>query len=66
MKWLLQMIHFHKKVFVKYSGKECGGDWAWDTNDLKRKFEGDKNGGVNKHWYTDALRNGEPSRGEVR
>ncbi|KAM9351407.1 protein TASOR [Symphorus nematophorus] len=63
MKQLLKLIQLHKKALVKDPGKERGEDGAWDTNSLKRKFEGDERGGVNKHQRTDPLSNGEPSRG---
>lgn len=67
MKQLLKLIQLHKKALVKDPGKEkgeVGEDGAWDSNNLKRKFEGDDRGGVNKHQRTDPLSNGEPSRGE--
>lgn len=64
MKQLLKLIQLHKKALVKDPGKERGEDGAWDANSLKRKFEGDERGGVNKHQRTDPLSNGEPSRGE--
>lgn len=64
MKQLLKLIQLHKKALVKDPGKERGEDGAWDNNNLKRKFEGEEQGGVNKHQRTDALSNGEPSRGE--
>ncbi|KAM8755164.1 protein TASOR isoform 1-T1 [Acanthopagrus schlegelii] len=63
MKQLLKLIQLHKKALVKDPGKERGEDGAWDANSLKRKFEGDERGGVNKHQRTDPLSNGEPSRG---
>ncbi|XP_067448609.1 protein TASOR isoform X1 [Thunnus thynnus] len=63
MKQLLKLIQLHKKALVKDPGKERGEDGAWDSNSLKRKFEGDERGGVNKHQRTDPLSNGEPSRG---
>ncbi|KAM3618357.1 uncharacterized protein V6R79_019606 [Siganus canaliculatus] len=63
MKQLLKLIQLHKKALVKDPGKERGEDGTWDTNSLKRKFEGDERGGVNKHQRTDQLTNGEPSRG---
>uniref|UniRef100_H2SS95 Transcription activation suppressor b n=1 Tax=Takifugu rubripes TaxID=31033 RepID=H2SS95_TAKRU len=40
-----------------------GEDGAWDTNILKRKYEGDEKGGANKHKRLDPLCNGESSRG---
>lgn len=64
MKQLLKLIQLHKKALVKDPGKERGEDGAWDANSLKRKFEGDERGGVNKHQRTDPLSNGEPSSGE--
>lgn len=64
MKQLLKLIQLHKKALVKDPGKERGEDGEWDSNSLKRKFEGDERGGVNKHQRTDPLSNGEPSRGE--
>lgn len=64
MKQLLKLIQLHKKALIKDPGKERGEDGAWDANSLKRKFEGDDRGGVNKHHRTDPLTNGEPSRGE--
>lgn len=64
MKQLLKLIQLRKKTLVKDPGKERGEDGSWDDNNLKRKFEGDEKGGVNKHHRTDALSNGEPSRGE--
>ncbi|XP_022047738.2 protein TASOR isoform X1 [Acanthochromis polyacanthus] len=63
MKQLLKLIQLHKKALVKDPGKERGEDGAWDANSLKRKFEGDDRGGMNKHQRTDQLSNGEPSRG---
>ncbi|XP_045912322.1 protein TASOR isoform X1 [Micropterus dolomieu] len=63
LKQLLKLIHLHKKTIVKEPGKERGEDGAWDTNNLKRKFEGDERGGMSKHQRTDPLSNGEPSRG---
>lgn len=66
MKQLLKLIQLHKKALVKDPEKERGEDGAWDANSLKRKFEGDERGGVNKHQRTDPLSNGEPSRGEQR
>ncbi|KAG7228181.1 hypothetical protein INR49_013344 [Caranx melampygus] len=63
MKQLLKLIQLHKKALIKDPGKERGEDGAWDTNSLKRKFEGDERGGINKHHRTDPLTNGEPSRG---
>ncbi|XP_042347546.1 protein TASOR isoform X2 [Plectropomus leopardus] len=63
MKQLLKLIQLHKKALVKDPGKERGEDGAWDANSLKRKFEGDERGGMNKHPRTDLLSNGEPSRG---
>lgn len=66
MKQLLKLIQLHKKALVKDPGKERGEDGAWDANSLKRKFEGDERGGMNKHQRTDPLSNGEPSRGEER
>ncbi|KAM4562233.1 protein TASOR isoform 2-T2 [Odontesthes bonariensis] len=62
MKQLLKLIQLHKKALVKDPGKDRGEDGAWDANSLKRKFEGDERGGVNKHQRTDHLSNGEPSR----
>ncbi|XP_029291950.1 protein TASOR isoform X2 [Cottoperca gobio] len=59
MKQLLKLIQLHKKALVKEPVKERGED----GNSLKRKFEGDEGGGVNKHQRTDPLSNGEPSRG---
>lgn len=64
MKQLLKLIQLHKKALVKDPGKERGEDGTWDSNSLKRKFDGDERGGVNKHQRTDPLSNGEPSRGE--
>lgn len=64
MKQLLKLIQLHKKTLVKDPGKDRGPDGAWDANSLKRKFEGDERGSVNKHQRTDHLSNGEPSRGE--
>ncbi|XP_035512430.1 protein TASOR isoform X1 [Morone saxatilis] len=63
MKQLLKLIQLHKKALVKDPGKERGEDGTWDVNSLKRKFEGDERGGMNKHQRTDPLSNGEPSRG---
>ncbi|KAM9855890.1 protein TASOR isoform 2-T2 [Aulostomus maculatus] len=63
MKQLLKLIQLHKKALVKDPGKERGEDGSWDLNNLKRKFEGDERGGMNKHPRTDPLSNGEPSRG---
>ncbi|XP_041802387.1 protein TASOR isoform X2 [Chelmon rostratus] len=63
MKQLLKLIQLHKKALVKDPGKERGEDGAWDGNSLKRKFEGDERGDMNKHQRTDPLSNGEPSRG---
>ncbi|XP_071332606.1 protein TASOR isoform X1 [Trachinotus anak] len=63
MKQLLKLIQLHKKALIKDPGKERGEDGAWDANSLKRKFEGDERGGINKHQRTDPLSNGEPSRG---
>lgn len=64
MKQLLKLIQLHKKALVKDPGKEKGEDGAWDTNSLKRKFDGEETMVVNKHQRTDQLSNGEPSRGE--
>lgn len=66
MKQLLKLIQLHKKALIKDPGKERGEDGTWDVNSLKRKFEGDERGGINKHHRTDPLTNGEPSRGEER
>ncbi|KAG7520619.1 hypothetical protein JOB18_032909 [Solea senegalensis] len=65
MKQLLKLIQLHKKALIKDPGKERGEDGAWDANSLKRKFEGDESGGLNKHQRTDALSNGEPSQGTL-
>lgn len=64
MKQLLKLIQLHKKNLVQEPGKDRGEDGSWDANSLKRKFEGDVGGGMNKHLRTDHLSNGEPSRGE--
>lgn len=64
MKQLLKLIQQHKKALVKDPGKDRGEDDAWDTNSLKRKFEGDEKGGANKHQRVDPFCNGESSRGE--
>lgn len=64
MKQLLKLIQQHKKALVKDPGKDRGEDGAWDTNSLKRKFEGDEKGGPNKHQRLDPICNGESSRGE--
>lgn len=64
MKQLLKLIQQHKKALVKDPGKDRGEDGAWDTNNLKRKFEGDERGGANKHQRIDPICNGESSRGE--
>lgn len=64
MKQLLKLIQQHKKALVKDPGKDRGEDGAWDTNSLKRKFEGDEKGGANKHQRLDPICNGESSRGE--
>lgn len=61
MKQLLKLIQLRKKALVKDPTKDEDG--AWDSNSLKRKFEGDEGGGMNKHQRTDSLSNGEPSRG---
>ncbi|MEQ2200367.1 hypothetical protein XENOCAPTIV_028276, partial [Xenoophorus captivus] len=66
MKQLLKLIQLHKKTLVQDPGKDRGEDGSWDANSLKRKFEGDVGGGMNKHQRTDHLSNGEPSRGERR
>ncbi|XP_029974464.1 protein TASOR isoform X2 [Salarias fasciatus] len=63
MKQLLKLIQLHKKALVKDPGKEQGEDGAWDANSLKRKFEGEDGGAVNKRQRGDQLSNGEPSRG---
>uniref|UniRef100_A0A674N3Y6 Transcription activation suppressor b n=1 Tax=Takifugu rubripes TaxID=31033 RepID=A0A674N3Y6_TAKRU len=63
MKQLLKLIQQHKKALVKDPGKDRGEDGAWDTNILKRKYEGDEKGGANKHKRLDPLCNGESSRG---
>ncbi|XP_040914131.1 protein TASOR isoform X2 [Toxotes jaculatrix] len=63
MKQLLKLIQLHKKALIKDPGKERGEDGAWDANNLKRKFEGDERGGMNKHQRIDPLSNGETSRG---
>uniref|UniRef100_A0A672HN93 Transcription activation suppressor b n=1 Tax=Salarias fasciatus TaxID=181472 RepID=A0A672HN93_SALFA len=65
MKQLLKLIQLHKKALVKDPGKEQGEDGAWDANSLKRKFEGEDGGAVNKRQRGDQLSNGEPSRGEA-
>lgn len=64
MKQLLKLIQQHKKALVKDPGKDRGEDGAWDTNSLKRKFEGDEKVGANKHQRLDPICNGESSRGE--
>lgn len=64
MKQLLKLIQQHKKALVKDPGKDRGEDGAWDTNSLKRKFEGDEKVGANKHQRVDPISNGESSRGE--
>lgn len=64
MKQLLKLIQQHKKALVKDPGKDRGEDGAWDTNSLKRKFEGDEKGGANKHQRLDPTCNGESSRGQ--
>lgn len=64
MKQLLKLIQQHKKALVKDPEKDRGEDGAWDTNSLKRKFEGDEKGGANKHQRVDPNCNGESSRGE--
>lgn len=66
MKQLLKLIQLRKKTLVKEPGKERGEDGAWDSNNLKRKLEEDETGDGNKHHRTEALSNGEPSRGELR
>ncbi|KAM9342667.1 protein TASOR isoform 2-T2 [Pholidichthys leucotaenia] len=63
MKQLLKLIQLHKKALVKEPGKERAEDGTWDINSLKRKFEGDERGGMNKHQRIEQLINGEPSRG---
>ncbi|XP_035500892.2 protein TASOR isoform X3 [Scophthalmus maximus] len=63
MKQLLKLIQLHKKALIKDPGDERGEDGTWDANSLKRKFEGDERGGMNKHQRTDPLSNGEPSHG---
>uniref|UniRef100_A0A3B5KJL2 Uncharacterized protein n=1 Tax=Xiphophorus couchianus TaxID=32473 RepID=A0A3B5KJL2_9TELE len=65
MKQLLKLIQLHKKNLVQEPGKDQEKDGSWDANNLKRKFEGDTGGGMNKHQRTDHLSNGEPSRGET-
>ncbi|XP_047225146.1 protein TASOR isoform X3 [Girardinichthys multiradiatus] len=65
MKQLLKLIQLHKKTLVQDPGKDRGEDGSWDANSLKRKFEGDVGGGMNKHQRTDHLSNGEPSRGQT-
>ncbi|XP_021171935.2 protein TASOR isoform X2 [Fundulus heteroclitus] len=62
MKQLLKLIQLHKKTLVQDPGKDRGEDGGWDANSLKRKFEGDVGGGMNKHQRIDPLSNGEPSR----
>ncbi|XP_014853954.1 PREDICTED: protein TASOR-like isoform X1 [Poecilia mexicana] len=62
MKQLLKLIQLHKKNLVQEPGKDQEKDGSWDANNLKRKFEGDAGGGMNKHQRTDHLSNGEPSR----
>ncbi|XP_011475529.1 protein TASOR isoform X2 [Oryzias latipes] len=62
MKQLLRLIQLHKKTLVKDPGKDRGEDGGWDVNTLKRKFEEDERGSINKHQCTDHLSNGEPSR----
>ncbi|XP_015260394.1 PREDICTED: protein TASOR-like [Cyprinodon variegatus] len=62
MKQLLKLIQLHKKTLVQDPGRDLGEDGSWDANSLKRKFEGDGEGGMNKHQRTDHLSNGEPSR----
>ncbi|XP_026188373.1 protein TASOR isoform X2 [Mastacembelus armatus] len=61
MKQLLKLIQLHKKALIKDTGKDRGEDRAWDANNLKRKFDGEERGAVNKHQRTDLLSNG--SRG---
>ncbi|XP_069383025.1 protein TASOR isoform X2 [Paralichthys olivaceus] len=63
MKQLLKLIQLHKKALIKDPEKEREEDGTWDANNLKRKFEGDESGGINKHQRTDPLSNGEPSQG---
>ncbi|XP_051913894.1 protein TASOR isoform X2 [Hippocampus zosterae] len=62
MTQLLKLIQLHKRTLVKDPGREKK-DGACDSNNLKRKFEGDERGDKNKHQRTDLLSNGEPSRG---
>ncbi|XP_057686033.1 protein TASOR isoform X2 [Corythoichthys intestinalis] len=61
MKQLLKLIQLHKKALVKDPNKEKE-DATWESNNLKRKFEGDEQEDKNKHQRTDLLSNGEPSR----
>lgn len=63
MKQLLKLIQQHKKALVKDPGKDRGEDGAWDTNVLKRKYDGEEKGGANKHQRLDPICNGESSRG---
>ncbi|XP_077464136.1 protein TASOR isoform X2 [Stigmatopora argus] len=62
MKQLLKLIQLHKKALVK-DPKKDKADAALESNNLKRKFEGDEREDKNKHQRTDLLSNGEPSRG---
>ncbi|KAM4738179.1 LOW QUALITY PROTEIN: protein TASOR-like [Anableps anableps] len=61
-KQLLKLIQLHKKNLVQEPGQDREKDGSWDGNSLKRKFEGDAGGSMNKHQRTDHLSNGEPSR----
>ncbi|XP_037133261.1 protein TASOR isoform X2 [Syngnathus acus] len=62
MRQLLKLIQLHKRTLVKDPGRQKQ-DGAFESNNLKRKFEGDERGDKNKHQRTDLLSNGEPSRG---
>ncbi|XP_077424947.1 protein TASOR isoform X2 [Vanacampus margaritifer] len=62
MKQLLKLIQLHKRALVK-DPTRAKEDGALESNNLKRKFEGDERGDKNKHQRTDLLSNGEPSRG---
>ncbi|XP_077369559.1 protein TASOR isoform X2 [Festucalex cinctus] len=62
MTQLLKLIQLHKRALVKGPAR-AKVDGALESNNLKRKFEGDEQGDKNKHQRTDLLSNGEPSRG---
>ncbi|KAM8830901.1 protein TASOR isoform 2-T2 [Synchiropus picturatus] len=59
---LLKLIQSRKKALVKEPSSERVEDGTWESSSVKRKFDGNESGVVNKHQRTEPLRNGESSR----